>query len=174
MIDSTGNAASQSEPELQKADDQGAADRNALGVAVLGCLEPDTCRTMAQGIADLLAAGNYQGIAADTAVERSGWAIATLLRVADLQEDAATAARLRARRQKLEAETWRKGVLQDYVAGKIPRDALAKLEESLTPDEIAGLRHQAEYEARCWRDMTEKGRALLERLDALEASRDVA
>lgn len=68
---------------------------------VRSCLPPDVCRTMAIGIADLLSNIGEHGTT-DTAPEHSGWAIATLLRIAEIQDNAVSDAELKTRTQEIE------------------------------------------------------------------------
>ena len=89
--------------ELADAEEAKQQARRSVADEVLVFLEPESCRRMALGVADVLQNADMDGWTTD-AVNRTGEAIATLLRVADIQEDAEVRAQLKARRKERDAE----------------------------------------------------------------------
>ena len=70
---------------------------------VLRCFELSACRSMALGIAELLS-NLDRDTQPGTAVQNSGWAIASLLQAAEMQEDAEYEERLKAKRKEIRPE----------------------------------------------------------------------
>lgn len=171
MNESRENAVMRRTAELMDLHEMKEQARRSVANDVLAFLDPENCREMALGVADVLQNADMEGWTTD-AVSRTGQAIATLLRVAELQENAELEARRKVRHKELEAEQAqedRSDLLRSYAAGILAPDEAAEVEGTLTADEIAELRRNAEYQSRSWRKMLEQDEAALQKLDALEA-----